>query len=52
MEEINKLILVFKVMDFDKSNIPEPVAEIDGVFIYGLFLEGSKWDKKKKSLIE
>jgi hypothetical protein len=37
-------------MDFEHENVPEKPES--GVYIYGLILEGTKWDKKKKSLVE
>jgi len=48
--EINKLIFTFKVQEFEKESVPE--FPENGVYIYGLILEGTKWDKKKKSLVE
>lgn len=50
MFEINKLIFTFKCLDYTKDNIPEP--PLDGVYVYGLYLEGAKWEKRKKSLVE
>ena len=49
--EINKLIFQFKCLEWNESaQVPEP--PLDGVYVYGLFLEGAKWDRKKKSMAE
>eukprot|EP00828_Plagiopyla_frontata_P006295 TRINITY_DN1271_c0_g3_i1.p1 TRINITY_DN1271_c0_g3~~TRINITY_DN1271_c0_g3_i1.p1 ORF type:complete len:1785 (-),score=242.13 TRINITY_DN1271_c0_g3_i1:82-5436(-) len=46
---IDKLAFNFKLVEIDVENIVAPPSE--GVYIYGLFLEGAQWDRKKKSLI-
>jgi len=49
--EINKLDFSFKCLEWqEKEMVPEP--PMDGVYVYGLFLEGAKLDRKKKSLAE
>ncbi len=50
MLEINTLIFMFKVLEYSNETIPEP--PLDGVYVYGLYLEGAKWDKKRKSIVE
>ncbi|RXG53559.1 Dynein heavy chain 5, axonemal [Armadillidium vulgare] len=44
------VILQNLVTRFNKEEIHEPPPE--GVYIYGLFLEGASWDKKRGKLIE
>merc|ERR1712070_623653 len=45
---IDRITFEFEMLPRDKyQNAPK-----DGVYTYGLFLEGAQWDKKKKSLIE
>lgn len=40
----------FRILDQDRESITDP--EANGALVYGLFLEGAKWDKKKRSLSE
>eukprot|EP01016_Furgasonia_blochmanni_P053051 TRINITY_DN8526_c0_g1_i2.p1 TRINITY_DN8526_c0_g1~~TRINITY_DN8526_c0_g1_i2.p1 ORF type:complete len:274 (-),score=42.95 TRINITY_DN8526_c0_g1_i2:88-909(-) len=47
---IDALSFSFKVLDGDKDDINSRPA--DGVNIYGFFLEGASWDRKKKTLID
>jgi len=45
---IDRVTFEFEMLPRDKyQNSPK-----DGVYTYGLFLEGAQWDKKKKSIIE
>lgn len=43
---IDKLIFSFKVME--NEDVLVNIKPTEGVFIYGLYLEGASWDKKKK----
>jgi dynein heavy chain len=51
MEAVDTLKFEFKVLDVDS---PDEIQEgpDDGVYIYGLFLEGAGWDKEKKEIRE
>merc|ERR1711990_773686 len=45
---IDKVTFEFEMLPREKyQNAPK-----DGVYTYGLFVEGARWDKKKKSLVE
>ncbi len=46
---IDTLSFKFKVIDSDKDKL---VAPKDGVYIYGLFLDGAQWDSQKDTLID
>lgn len=48
--EINKLVFQFKILDYEENTIPEP--PLDGVYVYGLYLDAARWDRKRKSLVE
>jgi len=45
---IDKLKFSFRILDLLKENLNNPPA--DGVYVYGLFMEGAIWDKRKKTL--
>ena len=47
---IDKLSFEFKYLDFEASDIREKPA--DGCYIFGLFLEGARWDKDKKIIAD
>lgn len=47
---IDKLSFSFNVLDDSKETIKQPAA--DGVFIYGLFLEGARWEEDDKQLAD
>ena len=48
---IDKLRFEFRVVDPEKDSTEEP-PELGGVFIDGLFLEGARWDRKRRSLAD
>ena len=48
---IDKLKFEFKVVDPEKDSTEEP-PEAGGVFIDGLYLEGARWDRKRRSLAD
>lgn len=47
---IDKLQFSFKILDTDEKGLSS--KPLDGVYIYGIYLEGATWDKKKKSLVD
>lgn len=47
---INKLSFKFKVMDIDLERLRDEPR--DGVYIYGLFLEGARWDYNHETIAE
>ena len=47
---IDHLSFSFNVLDDTKENIKSAAA--DGVFIYGLFLEGARWEEDDKQLAD
>ncbi|CAD8108771.1 unnamed protein product [Paramecium sonneborni] len=47
---INKLNFKFKVLDIEQDRIRDEVK--DGVYVYGLYLEGARWDYQHETLIE
>merc|ERR1712224_490620 len=48
---IDSLNFSFKVLDeYDRKNITEPPE--DGVYIYGLFMDGARWDPETKSVAD
>ena len=49
---IDKLKFEFRVVDVDKENTKDPPIEPGAVYISGLFLEGARWDKKRRSLLD
>jgi dynein heavy chain, axonemal len=50
---IDKLKFEFRVVDVDKENTKtDTPIEPGAVYISGLYLEGSRWDKKRRSLLD
>lgn len=49
---IDTLSFDFRVIDPDKDASKEDPLEQGAVLIYGLFLEGARWDKKRRSLLD
>jgi len=45
---IDKLKFSFRILDLLKENLNNPPN--DGVYVYGLFMEGAIWDRRKKTL--
>ncbi|KAL1115993.1 hypothetical protein AAG570_005488 [Ranatra chinensis] len=45
---IDQLVYDFKILKVDKTQDPPS----NGVYVYGLFLEGARWDRKSHSLAE
>ena len=41
---------VFRVSDFDKETCY--AKPVDGIYVYGLYIEGASWDRKRKSLCD
>lgn len=49
---IDTLNFDFRVVDPDKDASKEDPLEPGAVLIYGLYLEGTRWDKKRRSLLD
>lgn len=49
---IDTLKFEFRVYDPDKDNSKEDPLEPGSVLISGLYLEGARWDKKRRSLLD
>jgi dynein heavy chain len=47
---IDVLQFQFKILDIEKEQVTANLRPNDGVYIYGLFLEGAQWLAKKKTL--
>jgi dynein heavy chain len=47
---IDQLKFRFSVLDYDKRDVTK--AAYDGVYVYGLFLEGARWDRDEKFLAD
>jgi len=47
---IDKLDFNFRVLEIEREKIA--LKPTDGVYIYGLFLEGANWDKKRRTLAD
>lgn len=49
---IDTLNFEFRVIDPDKDTSKEDPLEPGAVLVYGLYLEGARWDKKRRSLLD
>jgi len=47
---IDELNFMFRILEIDKDQCTS--KPLDGVYIYGLFLEGAQWDRKKKTIVD
>jgi dynein heavy chain len=47
---IDKLAFKFKILAVDKEKLSQPPK--DGVYIYGMFLDGARWDSHQDTLAE
>jgi len=47
---IDKLSFEFKYLDEEPSDVKEKPA--DGCYVYGLFLEGARWSRGKKEIVD
>ncbi|KAL4487471.1 hypothetical protein ABPG72_006991 [Tetrahymena utriculariae] len=47
---IDELQFSFRILDFDKEQCT--TKPTDGVNIYGLYLEGAQWDRRRKSILD
>ncbi|EGR30998.1 hypothetical protein IMG5_119660 [Ichthyophthirius multifiliis] len=47
---IDRLSFNFRILDIEKEVCT--IKPTDGVYIYGLFLEGASWDRQKRTLID
>jgi len=45
---IDQLNFAFKVLEVDNDGISE--VPTDGVFIYGLYMDGARWDRSEYSI--
>ncbi|XP_030383339.1 dynein heavy chain 7, axonemal [Scaptodrosophila lebanonensis] len=49
---IDLLVFDYEMLSLEEHQAPGVSAPIDGVFVYGIYLEGARWDRKIKYLAE
>ncbi|XP_017857964.1 PREDICTED: dynein heavy chain 7, axonemal [Drosophila arizonae] len=49
---IDLLAFDYEVLSLEEADIGDTSAPADGVFVYGIYLEGACWDRKNKYLAE